>query len=164
MKLNAPVYGWENLDICTNLGWYKGDTTPALKNKIRGYETEHVLEWQTVTEFFNDHLSDHFKNTKFKSPDPNDTKDKTRLEVEWCSFWQTSWSFDKGEKFALQKGGPEMSPFEWIADVYPSTQKHRDEFTFLQKGSNSVKGRVGFRNKLLRLCPANRSCKVVQYR
>lgn len=136
------MYGWKNLDVCTDLSWYKGDTSPAPKTNVKFMQTEHVLEWQTIEEFFGPYLEKHFATTQFTNPDPNVMDGSTRSKTKWCTAWSTSWTFTGQNKFALKAGGPEKTPFQWIADVYPSKEKYRNEFTLLQRGSNSVKGRV----------------------
>lgn len=88
-----------------------------LKDTVSNFQTEHVLEWQTVEQFFGKYLVDYFANTKFTSPDPKD-----RTETNWCGIWSKTWEFTR-QTLALTDGGPEMKPFQWIADVYPSKEK-----------------------------------------
>ncbi|KAJ8115792.1 hypothetical protein OPT61_g2643 [Boeremia exigua] len=138
----APVYGYKDTNSCINLLWHKGDTSAATKAIIKGYETEHVLEWQIIEEFLGTHLTKHFASTKFDSPDPIDITGSTRSKVNWCDAWKKAWEFKSTDTFALKPNGPQKTPFQWIADVYPSKEQWRNEFTLLQKSINSVKGRL----------------------
>jgi hypothetical protein len=106
--------------------------------KNQKYQTEHVLEWQNIEEFFGEYLTSHFKNKKFKNPDP----EREKKEVEWCDAWKSAWDFPGRDAFALKEGYPRKTPFDWIADVYPSKHAYRNEFTILQPGINGIKGRV----------------------
>lgn len=114
------------------------------------YDTEHVLEWNTVAQFFDIFLEKKFKQDQIPNPDPKaddiDTHGtRTQKKQKFCLAWKTAWSdWPQDQHFKLHQDGPSRNPFGHIADVYPSTDPlyKREEFTGLQKSLNQLKLRV----------------------
>ena len=163
---DAPVYGYQVPDSCDSYSWYRGETRRNLKPTLKNYHTEHVLEWQTVADFFGKHLKSHFDDQQFQSPDPDDQSGTTRNLLKYCPAWKKTWADWKGgQGFALAPGGLKRTPFQHIADVYPSseplTPNYRNEFTLLQAQLNTLKSRASTAN---RICKEPANCiLVLQY-
>ncbi|KAG9233482.1 hypothetical protein BJ875DRAFT_485120 [Amylocarpus encephaloides] len=152
---DVDYYGWKQPQVCTNFDWGNPlKEAEVKKTEAEGekYELEHVLEWQTVTGFF-DWLNDDKKQGKiFPNPDPN-KKDK----VTFCDYFQGTWEMDNGEDkrddadnpaaFALEKDGEERTPRQHLAAAYPSTQFHYDEFVYLEAEINAPAKAESFKYK-----------------
>ncbi|KAF2993224.1 hypothetical protein E8E13_001126 [Curvularia kusanoi] len=143
---DAPVYGYQVADSCDSYSWYRGETRRNLKPTLQNYHTEHVLEWQTVADFFGKYLVTHFNSRQFQSPDPEDTNAGKRNSDKFCPTWKMMWAERPADQtFALVTGGERRTPFQHIADVYPSsearTPNYRNEFTLLQAQLNTLKSR-----------------------
>ncbi|KAL1593136.1 hypothetical protein SLS60_010743 [Paraconiothyrium brasiliense] len=146
-----PVFGYKKEVDCANYEWFKG--VPGLKQGTKDekgqykYDTEHVLEWNTIAQFFDIFLDKKFAKDKISNADPkNDIESahgvKGRRKEDFCAAWRTTWgSWPKDQGFKLDKNDPSRSPFEHIADVYPSAKPpyKREEFTGLQKSLNQLK-------------------------
>jgi hypothetical protein len=78
-------YGFNIRDSCDN---YDSDKPEPAVPGVWGYQTEHVLEWQIVTTFFNQINGEYKKD--FVHPDPDRKGDK----VDFCEYWKESWAFD----------------------------------------------------------------------
>lgn len=71
---------------------------------------------------------------------------KLRGKEKFCKAWMATWgNWPSDQHFKLEKDGRSRSPFQHIADVYPSASPEykREEFTGLQKSLNGIKLRVG---------------------
>ncbi|KAJ4351410.1 uncharacterized protein N0V89_006752 [Didymosphaeria variabile] len=111
------------------------------------YDTEHVLEWNTIAQFFDIFLDAKFAKDKVPNADPK--KDivgahgvKSRGKEKFCTAWETTWgNWPTDQSFKLEKDGPSRNPLEHIADVYPSADPKfkREEFTGPQKSLNQLK-------------------------
>lgn len=146
-------YGFNTRDSCDNYDMDTPDTSGDVE-----YETEHVLEWQTVTNFFNV-MGDEI-TTKFDHPDPKQPASATKLD--FCEYWKESWKFDKGQvmdgpdqvvedatilgvdgvPFKITTEQQKRTPLHWIASYYPYLKGRKkenvglNEFTLLEKRLN----------------------------
>lgn len=145
------MYIYQIADGCDGYSWYRGETRLNLKPTLLNYHTEHVLEWQTVADFFVKHPLAHFEGptTKklFRSPDPDDKTVTTRKELKFCPAWTKAWAdWTGGQGFILVSGGIKQTPFQHIANVHPTseplTPNYRNEFTLLQGQLNTLKSRA----------------------
>ncbi|KAI4681353.1 uncharacterized protein J4E84_007589 [Alternaria hordeiaustralica] len=117
------------------------------------YETEHVLEWQTVVEFFN--TVDKEIETKYHHPNPT-----TNEMVGFCKYWSEHWTYklnlidgpsadpavspdadaapDPTDITDLSTG--QLVPVHWLAIVYPyregGEEKWLEEMPLLEKRIN----------------------------
>ncbi|KAI4915403.1 uncharacterized protein J4E92_009357 [Alternaria infectoria] len=74
-------YGFNKRDSCDDYSMDKPDEGAGIQ-----YDTEHVLEWQTVVQFFNTMGKEI--TTKFKNPDPQQNN-----MVGFCEYWRESWTW-----------------------------------------------------------------------
>jgi hypothetical protein len=110
--------------------WEDGRGTAISGND---YHTEHVLEWQVVTDFFRK-LNETMPR-KYTHPDTKIPKSK---KVDFCTYWYESWNLDSDEKFSMAiSGSAPLTPWEHIAAAYPSTSNNPDELVALQANINS---------------------------
>lgn len=93
------------------------------------YDSEHVMEWQIVTDFFRKMQAKGGLN--YDHPDPNQAGAKT----DFCTYWIESWTLDTTQSFSVNKSDP-LLPWAHIASAYPSTQNHKDEMVRLQRNIN----------------------------
>ncbi|KAI4684264.1 hypothetical protein J4E81_009144 [Alternaria sp. BMP 2799] len=108
-------YGFNKRDSCDDYSMDKPDEGAGIQ-----YDTEHVLEWQTVVQFFNTMGKEI--TTKFKNPDPQQNN------MVGFSVMQ-------------------RSPIGWLASVYPwkqdGDQMWLDEMPLLESETNArYKGRL----------------------
>ncbi|KAH7400509.1 hypothetical protein DE146DRAFT_780973 [Phaeosphaeria sp. MPI-PUGE-AT-0046c] len=116
---NSLTFGYSVANDCSNYDW-EGHAGP---NPIEG-DTEHVLEWSMVRDFFTK-LNSHtdFKDP-FDSPNP-ESQDK----LDFCHYWKESWDWkgtsgmpnpDTTAPGPVPGQPPFMQkPFEWFAEAYP---------------------------------------------
>ncbi|KAF2180484.1 hypothetical protein K469DRAFT_753193 [Zopfia rhizophila CBS 207.26] len=133
----AVSYGWNVIDSCDDYGWGRAYYAEGK------YDTEHILEWSVITNFFTT-MNSHpdFKNG-FEHPDP----EKNGENVNFCTYWKESWDWPDSQKMgtpdsnAMDVDGVQYTPFQWIASEYPWKQgqqeKYVDELVLLQKKINS---------------------------
>jgi hypothetical protein len=157
---NPPKkYGFNKQDSCDDYSW----DSPDDRANVR-YETEHVLEWQIVFQFFNE-MGKEIK-AEFQHPDPDEND-----MISFCKYWKESWT----EKDLFMNGPSsnpaatpdpdvtpdpaditdlstaQLSPTKWLAIVYPyregGEEKWLDEMPLLEKAINGkYKGRVRISN------------------
>lgn len=134
----AAVYGWNVIHSCDNYEWGNAKVEPYQ------YDTEHVLEWSVITNFFT-RLNTQFAPDEFDNPDP-DVKDK---KMNFCRYWKASWDFPQSQ--VIDNPAPEAglsptvtkrTPIEWIAAAYPYKDKDHgeafsDELGLLQRLINT---------------------------
>jgi len=96
------------------------------------YEAEHILEWQLITGFFLD-LNQKLGKI-FDNPDPD--HEPTDATVDFCKYWQTTWTLPGTQTFDLDGSG-KKTPFKWLAWAYPSTKRFPEELVLLHTDLNS---------------------------
>ncbi|KAL9617420.1 MAG: hypothetical protein Q9160_007777 [Pyrenula sp. 1 TL-2023] len=124
---DATLYGWLKHDDKCDYAWQSGK--PQVP-KPKGYDSEHVLEWQVVTDFFA--KMNQKSGTKYTHPDPAKAKEK----VDFCTYWIKSWSLEAGQEFTLDNS-PKRDPWGHIAAAYPSKDINKEEFVRLQRNINT---------------------------
>ena len=167
-------YGFNERDSCDDYSMDKPDDSANVL-----YETEHVLEWQTVVEFFN--TVDKEIETKYHHPDPT-----TNEMVGFCKYWSEHWTYklnlidgpsadpavspdadaapDPTDITGLSTG--QLVPVHWLAIVYPyregGEEKWLEEMPLLEKRINgNYKARVCIPLTRLMLKHMNRVDKVL---
>ncbi|CAI6330997.1 unnamed protein product [Periconia digitata] len=124
---NVDSYGYSKQNDYCDWSW-QGGTVQIKGNK---YHSEHVMEWQTVTDFWAK-MQIKFGTTQFDSPDPSNPG-----QVDFCTYWINSWGRDdKAIKFSIDNG-PDLTPWQHIARAYPSTKVHQQEMIRLQSNINA---------------------------
>lgn len=134
------MYGWSAPASCDNYQW-GGVLDTSLPNS---YQSEHVLEWSVVTNFFTIMNSKYAKD-EFENADPNEDG-----KMNFCEHWKQTWDL-KGQQFmdnpAPQSGmSPAVTrrkPVKWLAAAYPyetaleGGPMFLDELPLLQQMINS---------------------------
>ncbi|KAL5427576.1 hypothetical protein PMIN07_006035 [Paraphaeosphaeria minitans] len=77
------------------------------------YDSELVMEWQTVIDFFAQMNAKGGK--KYNHPDPNKPEG---TKTDFCTYWIQSWSLDARQKFRVN-GSAAHTPWNHIKTVYP---------------------------------------------
>ncbi|KAL1608080.1 hypothetical protein SLS60_003019 [Paraconiothyrium brasiliense] len=129
---NAHVYGWAHPLQCENMQWGGSHNNFHKVPRAQGgeYEIEHVLEWQTVTRFF-EWLNDHHFAKKRKFTDPDPTQGGAR--IDFCEYWSKTWAT---QAFTIDVNGrSRVDAKKHIARQYPGVN-FRNEFVWLQKDIN----------------------------
>jgi len=157
-------YGFNKKDSCDD---YSMDSPDESANV--NYETEHVLEWQSVWQFFN--AMEKEITTKFPNPDPRSKK----TMVGFCEYWKDSWTWPKHRMdgppsipiatpdvdgtpdldTAPDQAPKQRSPPDWLASVYPYKKSGEEmwleEMPLVEEGINAkYKGQVRITLTLLR--------------
>jgi hypothetical protein len=132
----TEALGWDIPHSCSDYNWGRAFY------ETNGYNTEHVLEWSVITNFFTQ-LDSRYPSDHFVSPDPNENGKK----ISFCKYWKLSWEFSGEQDIdnpAPQAGLSTTStvtkrkPVEWIAAAYPYKHAAKggedflDELTLLQ--------------------------------
>lgn len=133
------AYGWNVPHSCDNYAW------GSAHFELRQYDTEHVLEWSVITNFFTT-LNSKYQQDEFVSPDPYENG----ARINFCKYWKTSWDFTKVQvmdnpapQAGLSSTVTQRRPIEWIAAAYPYKQEGKggenflNELTLLQKLINT---------------------------
>jgi len=133
-KSNAGIWwGWAEPDQQCDYRW------SSTYNKDNDYDTEHVLEWQIITDFF---ATIQAKGQKFEHPDPRKVQPdpaKPKVEVDFCTYWYESWQLGKNQAFVIPLSGQEaLTPWDHIAASYPAkSNQWKAELIALQRNINS---------------------------
>ncbi|KAL9621687.1 MAG: hypothetical protein Q9160_003940 [Pyrenula sp. 1 TL-2023] len=125
---NTPSYGWRQQDNLCDYDWQSG----TKRNTSSRYDSEHVMEWQIVTDFFAK-LNDK-SGTKFEHPDPR----QGNKMVDFCTYWIESWGPQSGPEstdFSINSS-PTLTPWKHIAAAYPSKHNYKEEMVRLQWNIN----------------------------
>ncbi|KAJ4300878.1 hypothetical protein N0V90_002966 [Kalmusia sp. IMI 367209] len=101
----------------------------------KDYQVEHVLEWQTVTNFFTWVRDKKITDLRFQDP-------KTQKKVDFCKFWKETWVLTKSESFSIVSGGPERTAGDHLKWGFPGLQNRPYEFTFVHKTINGIKAQM----------------------
>lgn len=88
-KKNIEAYGFEQQNDYCDYKWQSG--SKKILDGAHKYHSEHVMEWQIVTDFFRK-LNKAGGVKGFEHPDPSqlDTSGK-RKKVDFCTYWIESW-------------------------------------------------------------------------
>lgn len=125
LAANVPSWGYKKQNDKCDYEWLDG------KVQIAGndYDSEHVMEWQIVTDFFQKMQAKGGSN--YDHPDPNQAGVKT----DFCTYWIESWSLEDTQAFSIDNGAA-MTPWSHIASAYPSKQNFKEEMIRLQNNIN----------------------------
>lgn len=131
LAADVASWGYKLQNNKCDYGWLDG------KTQIVGndYDSEHVMEWQTVTDFFSKMNSKGGKT--YDHPDPS-KPDGTK--TDFCTYWIQSWSLDAGQEFSID-GSPKYTPWNHIKTAYPGKtlgKAHKAEMIRLQRNINST--------------------------
>lgn len=134
--LNAPEYGYTQPNTCPNLQFgsvpgYRRVHFFNPETKVE-YQIEHILEWNTVTSFFDWLNEDHFKDRRWPHPNPN--RRAGTPTVNFCTLWKEIWNSAP----AFQLNGQTLSPNKHLASKYPSSRHFVKDFVWLQKELNNL--------------------------
>ncbi|KAF2821656.1 hypothetical protein CC86DRAFT_373485 [Ophiobolus disseminans] len=123
---NVDSYGWKTQKSYCDYDWQNGT------KKIAGaaYESEHVMEWQIVTDFFA--KMQEKGGLKYTHPNPL----QANKMVDFCTYWIESWTLEPQQAFSIGTG-PALSPWKHIAAAYPSTKNNKAEMIALQDDINA---------------------------
>ncbi|KAF2005391.1 hypothetical protein P154DRAFT_571114 [Amniculicola lignicola CBS 123094] len=136
-KLGNPlIYGFNIPDSCDRY-----EFGPLAKKATGGdYDTEHILEFQLLTDFFND-VNNKWAKNHFEHPDSAEVIENTnppeRKKIDFCKYWRESWDLKTEERFAIPGETDLKTPFQHLVSVYPSSEKHSDELVLLQRKVNA---------------------------
>ncbi|KAF2437309.1 hypothetical protein P171DRAFT_478010 [Karstenula rhodostoma CBS 690.94] len=126
LRPSARYFGYTKPDACTSFAFRQQGMLQNEPNvNPKDYQVEHVLEWQTVTDFFT-WVRDK-KNHRF--PDPTDPQ----KDVDFCKFWKTTWTGAHPQSFSLVPGGPERTAVDHLKWGFPGLENRAHEFAFLHK-------------------------------
>lgn len=138
LPATAKAYGYELQNDYCSYKWQSG----SAKIPSNKYDSEHVMEWQLVTDFFRGISKSG--GDAWVHPDPAQNGKK----VNFCTYWIESWggaNKDGVSGFAIDSSSA-LTPWEHIAGAYPSTMKNKDEFVTLQDNINKpAKANVSFK-------------------
>ncbi|RII10006.1 hypothetical protein CUC08_Gglean005996 [Alternaria sp. MG1] len=132
-------YGFNKRNSCDDYSFDNPDDDGSVD-----YQTEHVLEWQTVWRFFDE--MDGLITTKFSHPQPGNT-----AKLSFCEYWTESWLSTPDAAATSDPAatpGPQtkkLPPRGWLASQYTYRQSGKemwlDEMTLLESNLNGrVKG------------------------
>lgn len=114
------MYGWSAPASCDNYQW-GGVLDTSLPNS---YQSEHVLEWSVVTNFFTT-MNSEFAADEFTSADPVDKGKK----ISFCKYWKQTWEL-KGEQVmpnpapnaGMSPAKTQRTPANWLAAAFPYSE------------------------------------------
>ena len=110
-------------------GWTKPRTTNP-----RGYQIEHVLEWQLVVQFFTWINDKRIRGPRFRNP----YSDAATKDLNFCGYWKETW-FGTGSdssKFSIGDS-QERNVRQHLQSAYPGTNNFLEEFVWLETTINS---------------------------
>lgn len=126
MAQNSLAYGYSIPGVCLNFAFV---SAPAFRRVGPDYDVEHVLEWSTVTAFFDWLNTKPYRAYRYPNPIPGSTD-----AIDICEFWQRVWFHGP----AIPVNGRSLTPVQHIAANYPSATAFTKEFVFLQSVINQV--------------------------
>ncbi|KAF2682516.1 hypothetical protein K458DRAFT_488733 [Lentithecium fluviatile CBS 122367] len=139
----TDAFGFVDPVNCNNYNWVsRAQSAQFTQSRTAGagYATEHLLEWQIIAGFFN-YLRDHvYNNRQFVHPDPQ----RNNAQCNFQTYFEKNWAWPSGlnaRRFSLP-GSAAATPFEHIANAYPSDTYRSDELVLLQGELNGIKSRI----------------------
>ncbi|KAJ4199396.1 hypothetical protein NW767_008204 [Fusarium falciforme] len=145
------TWGPEDRTDCDDYSFEKSDKPPASESKY--YESEHVLEWQTLKGFL-EHIGDvtdkegrvgksPFKGWGIKNPVSSETLEEKKKypqgeQIKFCDYMWLWWS-----EHQFEYKDYTMSALDHLRLAIPNNDFYTDELQLLWKGSNGVKQRGG---------------------
>lgn len=147
----AKAWGWKIPDSCSDYTW-GGPLDKQAPKSLTTYESEHVLEWQTITGFL-DYVNrlpayqvkedDNGVTRKtysfFTHPDPAQNGKK----IDFCQYFNATWAPLENDVTFKIGTGKKLPAWKNMAAEYPSNNNYKNEFILLQKNINApVKANV----------------------
>lgn len=143
------TWGPEDKTDCDDYSFEKSDKPPASESKY--YESEHVLEWQTLKGFL-EHIGDvtdkearvgksPFKGWGIKNPISSEALEKNKRypqgeQIKFCDYMWLWWS-----EHQFEYKDYTMSALDHLRLAIPNNDFYTDELQLLWKGSNGIKQR-----------------------
>jgi hypothetical protein len=109
-----------------------------LKEKVKNpedYQVEHVLEWQTVADFFSWVRDEKITGTSFQVTNLSPKSDI-------CRYVKESWFGGNQASFSLTDDGPERTVENHLKWGFPGLENRPKDFAFLHKLPNRWKAQV----------------------
>lgn len=88
------AYGWTEPHSCTEYEWRYAHFPQTDDDK---YDTEHILEWFVITNFFTT-LDGQYKQDEFTHPDPQEDGAK----INFCRYWRNLGIFRANKRWTIQ--------------------------------------------------------------
>jgi hypothetical protein len=99
----------------------------------RKYHIEHILEWQTVANFFKWMNRKMTKAGKmFTNPDPSQ---QGKGKLDFCDYWAEQWKGSYPSTITIN--GKTLMPLEHMKWAYPGVKNREEEFVWLQASMNT---------------------------
>ncbi|KAF1969577.1 hypothetical protein BU23DRAFT_238666 [Bimuria novae-zelandiae CBS 107.79] len=122
-------YGFTSLDSCDVFAFPFGGIPLVIRRDF--YQVEHVLEWQTMTDFFSWIGYKKKANELFLDSDPSKSG-----RVNVCAYWKATWTGEGAKAFPIGQSACKVVE-QHLQDEYPSLQHTPHEFVWLEKTLNS---------------------------
>ncbi|OTB14128.1 glycoside hydrolase family 18 protein [Daldinia sp. EC12] len=134
---NNPVYGFKRPDVCEDYNFGSPLGARVNTNPATGYDSEHILEFQLLQQFFN-----HLNNTLGPFKHPNTTISEN---ITFCELVKEQWEISPIPIPGLEtsKGvGASLTPTDHVAQQFPTDRWKTEEFVILEREINNGKGRA----------------------
>lgn len=132
----ARYFGYAKPEICTNFAFVQGGMLKAQVENPEDYQVEHVLEWQTVGDFFTWVRDKKITGTAFQG---------TNLPAggaDICRYIKESWFGGSQASFSWATGGPARTVEEHLKWGFAGLGNRQKDFAFLHKLPNKWKAQV----------------------
>ncbi|KAI1505939.1 hypothetical protein F5X99DRAFT_404485 [Biscogniauxia marginata] len=137
LQTNCPScvkYGYANPGVCLDFTFSTINTIISDTNR---YQTEHVLEIQLLTGFFEWVRTTQRTGNSF----PNPQTAGSPSNVAFCSYLQGFWYRVGSANKVSVDGSDRADPIELVAQVWPGADNQwNDELMLVDKGVNNCKG------------------------
>lgn len=130
----TKYYGFADPYNCDSYVWRADSSVepPGLRTAGAG-QTEHVLEWQSVTGFINWMSATRHAGRTFQDPDPTQNG-----QLSFCDYITQYWDLNsRNHRFALPGSQSLLTPTQHIATAYPHNSVDEGDFVLLQDKINS---------------------------
>lgn len=131
---DKKYYGFADPYECDAYLWSADSSVEPPGLRIAGAgQTEHVLEWQSVTGFINWMSATRHAGRTFQNPDPTQNG-----QLSFCDYITQYWDLNsRNHRFALPGSQALLTPTQHIATAYPHTNVDEEDFVLLQDKINS---------------------------
>ncbi|KAK7185531.1 glycosyl hydrolases family 18 protein [Paraphaeosphaeria sporulosa] len=131
----ARYFGYARPEICTNFAFVQSGMLKAKVKNPEDYQVEHVLEWQTVADFFSWVRDKKITGTSFQV---------TNLPADSniCRYFKESWFGGSQVSFSLTNDGPERTVKDHLKWGFPGLDNRPKDFAFLHKVPNRLKAQM----------------------
>lgn len=127
-------YGFADPYNCDAYVWRADSSVePAGLRTAGAGQTEHVMEWQSVTGFINWMSATQHAGRTFQDPDPTQNR-----QLSFCDYITQYWDLNsRNHRFALPGSQALLTPTQHIAMAYPHNSVDEGDFVLLQDKINS---------------------------